>query len=72
MKATSITQTTNTMVELITQSLSEKIKETETQIHESLINKGTKKANKERGSKERGSGLHSSKKVKERGSGLHS
>ncbi len=38
MKATSITQATNTMVELITQSLSEKIKETETHIHESLIN----------------------------------
>ena len=37
MEATSITQTTNTMIELITQSLSEKIQETGTQIHDSLI-----------------------------------
>ena len=37
MEATSITQTTNTMIELITQSLSEKIKETGSQVHDSLI-----------------------------------
>ena len=37
MEATSLTQTTNTIIEFITQSLSEKIMETGTQIHESLI-----------------------------------
>jgi hypothetical protein len=37
MEATSITQTTNTIIGLITQPLSEKIKEVEDQIHDSLV-----------------------------------
>ncbi len=37
MEATSITQTTNTIIELIAQPLFEKINETESEIHESLI-----------------------------------
>jgi hypothetical protein len=39
MEAISIPQTTNTIIELITQPLSEKIKEIGGQIHDSLVHK---------------------------------